>query len=49
MTESEKLTSFSATRELLTDSAARERIADSDREIAAGEIMSIHEIIRNCG
>lgn len=48
MTEPEEPASLEATRELLADPAALERIADSEREIAAGETMSIHEIIKNC-
>lgn len=42
----EDLSSLEATLELLSDPAAIKRIADSEREIEAGESVSIHDVIR---
>lgn len=45
----EDLSSLEATLELLSDPAAIKRIADSEREIEAGDSVSIHDVIRNRG
>lgn len=45
----EDLSSLEATLELLSDPEAIKRIADSEREIEAGDSVSIHDVIRNRG
>lgn len=45
----EDLSSLEATLELLSDPAAIKRIADSEREIEAGEVISIRDVIKARG